>query len=696
MLTLHIAAHSLQGRCFPDWPQCHHQELRAHAVNYERAPSEEALPAGNAGAHGKPAALNAPRPRPAMVSSTSDPYRYPESQTPRDYQLPTPAINLGPLSGKFEGEAEVGVEGAGAMEGEMVEFSKAISGRKVSAAHAGTAIQDGGENYQPGFAMMTLMMAASTVTTHTRVTWTTRMQQLNALQPQAPCIPAVPIAYGPDAETPARKKATVKLGCSKCRYSRNGCGKCRPAGMVVTPLLRGRKRIRPSSAAEPSSEEPSPVHAPAPKRLRTGLEQPQQRTAQHEILPAAAAAAGAHHAQRRQLGPPHIFGNQAFLLSGFDNAERQQLQKDAKLHGGRILQSISACMEGSLEGCRVVVLASDGAKQTTKQMYGAVCGHAIARAEWLRASRLLHLAGAAQVIADTSLAFSPSASPAGGLDLIVTHPEHRDAVAAQAAGIPVRDTLWINKALMDRKLPEPLPQPASAPALPSVSEACDLGPPSQDWANPPPPPSAAAAPPAHDNAPTAQAENHAGGHGTPRARRGSSRKRKAHRQEEQGVVEKGRQAAGPLRWIGSPCTAPARGAQRTFYKAFMLDNTEVRSGDVVRLKPALGGEAGAIVQLETLWSERLASGRDCMLATARRFQRPEDTMFVSTKDPMELFATNQQEERLKLSHVLAPCPIQMRQPPIPTEGGSDLADENVHFCMYHFDHRNNSLRPLNQ
>ncbi|KAK9805791.1 hypothetical protein WJX73_010730, partial [Symbiochloris irregularis] len=348
-------------------PQCHHQELRAHAVNYERAPSEEALPAGNAGAHGKPAALNAPRPRPAMVSSTSDPYRYPESQTPRDYQLPTPAINLGPLSGKFEGEAEVGVEGAGAMEGEMVEFSKAISGRKVSAAHAGTAIQDGGENYQPGFAMMTLMMAASTVTTHTRVTWTTRMQQLNALQPQAPCIPAVPIAYGPDAETPARKKATVKLGCSKCRYSRNGCGKCRPAGMVVTPLLRGRKRIRPSSAAEPSSEEPSPVHAPAPKRLRTGLEQPQQRTAQHEILPAAAAAAGAHHAQRRQLGPPHIFGNQAFLLSGFDNAERQQLQKDAKLHGGRILQSISACMEGSLEGCRVVVLASDGAKQTTKQ-----------------------------------------------------------------------------------------------------------------------------------------------------------------------------------------------------------------------------------------------------------------------------------------------------------------------------------------
>ena len=37
----------------------------------------------------------------------------------------------------------------------------------------------------------------------------------------------------------------------------------------------------------------------------------------------------------------------------------------------------------------------------------------------------------------------------------------------------------------------------------------------------------------------------------------------------------------------------------------------------------LGEEAGRIVRLQSLWNERLASGRDCMLANAVRFERPE-------------------------------------------------------------------------
>ena len=75
------------------------------------------------------------------------------------------------------------------------------------------------------------------------------------------------------------------------------------------------------------------------------------------------------------------------------------------------------------------------------------------------------------------------------------------------------------------------------------------------------------------------------------------------------------------------------------------------------------------------------------LATNRRLCLSlQDTMFVSTKNPRELFATNQQEERLKLSHVLSPCSIQMQQPML-AAGSSDLADVTTHFCMYHFDHR---------
>ena len=50
---------------------------------------------------------------------------------------------------------------------------------------------------------------------------------------------------------------------------------------------------------------------------------------------------------------------------------------------------------------------------------------------------------------------------------------------------------------------------------------------------------------------------------------------------------------------------------------------QIKVGDAVQLRPMLGEEVGRIVRLQSMWNERLASGSDCMLANATRFEKPE-------------------------------------------------------------------------
>ena len=73
---------------------------------------------------------------------------------------------------------------------------------------------------------------------------------------------------------------------------------------------------------------------------------------------------------------------------------------------------------------------------------------------------------------------------------------------------------------------------------------------------------------------------------------------------------------------------------------------------------------------------------------------PQDTPFVSTMNPLELFATNQREERVKLAHVFAPCTVQLRPPRLQRHGSSVSPDKSTYFCMYHWNHIDNTLSQL--
>ena len=72
----------------------------------------------------------------------------------------------------------------------------------------------------------------------------------------------------------------------------------------------------------------------------------------------------------------------------------------------------------------------------------------------------------------------------------------------------------------------------------------------------------------------------------------------------------------------------------------------------------------------------------------------QDTSFVGTMDPRELYATEQLDERLKLAHVLAPCTLSLRQPRQQRPDGSPSPQKSMYFCMYHWDHLANPLRPV--
>ena len=71
----------------------------------------------------------------------------------------------------------------------------------------------------------------------------------------------------------------------------------------------------------------------------------------------------------------------------------------------------------------------------------------------------------------------------------------------------------------------------------------------------------------------------------------------------------------------------------------------------------------------------------------------QDTPFLSTMDPRELFATDQMDERVKLAHVHASCTVSLRQPRMHMQGVLS-PEHSAHFCMYHWDHVNNTLRPF--
>ena len=73
----------------------------------------------------------------------------------------------------------------------------------------------------------------------------------------------------------------------------------------------------------------------------------------------------------------------------------------------------------------------------------------------------------------------------------------------------------------------------------------------------------------------------------------------------------------------------------------------------------------------------------------------QDTSFVSTLDPRELYVTDQLDQRLKLAHVHAACDISVKAPRMQREG-QPLSPGKTHFCMYHWDHVANSLRPIEQ
>ena len=70
---------------------------------------------------------------------------------------------------------------------------------------------------------------------------------------------------------------------------------------------------------------------------------------------------------------------------------------------------------------------------------------------------------------------------------------------------------------------------------------------------------------------------------------------------------------GTCMWL--PCDGARMGGVQA--------GTELRIGDGVQLQPRLGEDVGRIMRLRSLWSERLASGRDCMFASAQVFERPE-------------------------------------------------------------------------
>ena len=119
--------------------------------------------------------------------------------------------------------------------------------------------------------------------------------------------------------------------------------------------------------------------------------------------------------------------------------------------------------------------------------------------------------------------------------------------------------MHVLQALVDGKLtdpPVPTPQPAPQPAL---SETSDLGPPSQDWADPPPARRGASGR-CSRLAPVAEPE-------TP----GPGRRRQQQAAVSPSSPQRERSGNG-LMWIGSPCAAPSDAAQlqRTFFRGFML------------------------------------------------------------------------------------------------------------------------------
>ena len=124
-------------------------------------------------------------------------------------------------------------------------------------------------------------------------------------------------------------------------------------------------------------------------------------------------------------------------------------------------------------------------------------------------------------------------------------------------------------------------------------------------------------------------------------------------------------------------------------------------GDDVELAPAPGEDAPQVSRLEALWGERRADGRERQLARARRFYRPADTPFalLAGSGVDELYLSGHVDEAVPLPALLRRCRVAMRPPVAVSAGAAGAAPPasggaSDYLCMYEYDHRTSSLRPL--
>ena len=125
----------------------------------------------------------------------------------------------------------------------------------------------------------------------------------------------------------------------------------------------------------------------------------------------------------------------------------------------------------------------------------------------------------------------------------------------------------------------------------------------------------------------------------------------------------------------------------------------VRVGDDVELAPLPGEEAPQVSRLEALWAERRADGRERRLARARRFYRPADTQFAlaSSGRPDELYLSGHVDDGVPLLTLLRRCSVSMHPPAALLAAGAALppmGGSHEYCCMYEYDHKCSSLRPL--
>ncbi|BDA40561.1 hypothetical protein COCOBI_01-2140 [Coccomyxa sp. Obi] len=183
-----------------------------------------------------------------------------------------------------------------------------------------------------------------------------------------------------DVPRPALKPP--KLGCSKCRYSRMGCGTCRTKAGAAGPLSASPKRISGPKSTRRASL-PSEAPEPQPRSTRRASLPQEAPEAQQDI----AAPAGRRQSVGRRKSEPAlvhearagVLAGKAFLVTGFEEgAVRRRVHKLICDHGGSVIDSIP-------KGWRDVdgVVAGKACDRRAKYLFAHVTGAPALKASFL-------------------------------------------------------------------------------------------------------------------------------------------------------------------------------------------------------------------------------------------------------------------------------------------------------------------------